>query len=778
MADGLNPVSSIHQGIWTDYSRGRIWGLMWTLCPTHATIMTNTLAILVTVCGAQLWTLVRYTLYQVAASRIQRSSISVMPSPHFERRQRALRIATSDLSTAQIMLSLTWQHPRRNGRRSIQSFLIGVFALGYMILFWIAGIFSNKAISTTSTNGPWSVLSVNNQCGILNPAYYEVIQGDDLSTELNFNMWTQFLGKQSQEVQLSLEYAQECYLSVPNSNPVCNTLKAQNIGWETRNASCPFPSYMCHSDVEPIVFDTWYIDSRDDLGINAKAEDRLKYRRISTCSVLNDTGRIQGWDGVLAHMSDPNPMPQTAAAYFGRNLIKDTTWTYAYSNFASFYNNYTAEVTLPYQVNAVNAYAYADPQWSFSDFEPIPELEQIEADLQLFFLTFTGMYVDMIEDPWFSAHKEESFPSAPYTYLQSRYWRDEAIGPLACTVQHQFCTTNETCTGLLGFDQVQNNATFNATLTPNQNATMNRILLAQSNADVARVVRQLTLSTTPLLASNVTRNGNSGVFLSGGLAEDQWKRELNFWHSISMAHLQRTLTQWATGQIAPQPQYMQYLLPPAQSPVEDQDEWFCKSLVVPSMVYQSFSFASIIIVVGLGIVVVIFSLAKQRIIALIWRCVGLPPPLEDWDEDDLLRDRSPLPPAPPPKDDNIASVVNGNGLHRSVELTTFSTGRNDQRMSSPTLPAEDPSFLVSTPRLNIFSAPITTRRLPPSPPGRDSQTPVSLSDFDFAFAGSQVHFARPEKGERESMPTTPPPVARSFHDLSEPYQVHSKQTWI
>ena len=166
MADGLNLVASIYEGVWTNWSRGGVWGLTWTLSPTHAVIVTNALAVLVTFCGVQLFNLIRHTLCEVV-SRPR----SIPVTPHLKQEQDILKTEASDMATAQGMLSLAWNHRRSSGRRSLRSYSIGMFALIYTVLFWIAGIFSNRAISMSSTSGPWEVLSRSTNCGIWNQTY-------------------------------------------------------------------------------------------------------------------------------------------------------------------------------------------------------------------------------------------------------------------------------------------------------------------------------------------------------------------------------------------------------------------------------------------------------------------------------------------------------------------------------------------------------------------------------------------------------------------------------
>ncbi len=578
MADTLGAADNIYEGFWTDWSKGSTWGLTWTLCPSHATILTNVMTLFITISGVQLWMVVRYALHKLGASRL-----AEFQSPHLRTQQFILRNAHSGLATAQMMLGLACTSRRSSGKWSLRSYTIGLLAMTYAFLFIAAEVLSNFAISAGSTNGGSPVLWRNRNCGVWNDTYNNIVNNQAYSdSEEAFRLYIQYAAKIANDIQLSVEYAQECYLasSSANRSSTCHTFKTTNLNWKTYEAACPFQAQLCHNDSAAIVLETGHIDSHDDLGINAKPGDRLKYQRKTTCAVLDSTRRVKGWDGLLAQSASTSPAPEVAYAYFGPSVNKQTEWTYSYSNFASFFTNFSAQVTLPYQLDVERAMGQADPQWTGSDFEPIAELSQERADIILLFLSFTGTYLGAIDDPWFSAHNEQLFDTS-LSFYNKRYARDKAISTLGCTEQHQFCTNNGICTGFLGFDQVQNVPSFNNALTPLQNATFDRVLRAVAASTLEHLIYNLAFTTTPLLASNATLSGASGAWVSGALPENQWEMELQYWHSIVMAQLQRTIVQWATGQIAPEPRY---LVPPAVG----QDVWFCNNLLVPSTVYQSF----------------------------------------------------------------------------------------------------------------------------------------------------------------------------------------------
>ena len=635
MADALDPVADTYVGIWTDWSKGPIWGLTWTLPPTRATVLTNSLTLFIAFSGIQLWAIIRYALHQFCPK-----PTSQVRTPHLNKEQIILRNAGSDLATGWLMLNLGWSSRRSTGKRSLRSYAIGITAITYAVLIMTAGIFSSQAISAGTINGNPPTLSRSRYCGVWNETYREIVESGAFSSMEELDLYVQHIGKVAHNVQLSLEYSQACYLPESHTadtylSSTCNTLKVPRLEWASRDGNCPFSRQMCLDEPNVLVLDTGDIDSHEHLGINSNPKDRLKYRRVTTCAVLNTTGRITGWDGSSIDDADnTSPSKETAFARFGPSLYKQTDWTYSYTNFASFYDNFTAQVMSPYQLDVEHAWAPADPAWSLSDFKPDPDIAQDDADLTLFFLSFPGMYLGQVNDPWFSAHRQQQFEN-PLPFLQNRYARDDPISTMGCTEQHSFCTHGGICTGLSGFDQMQNVDEFNLALTPRQNATFDRMLRAVAASSIFTTVENLVTNNVPLIACNMTMSGKSGAVISPALPDEQWKIELGYWHSIAMAQLQRTIAQWATGQVAPTFQdesETQFILAPSEA----QDRWFCDNFILPSQNFESFSLMSILLIIISGVLVIVCGLNIEALGRLCRKCMRRSVVRRDWKWDDML----------------------------------------------------------------------------------------------------------------------------------------------
>ena len=221
-------------------------------------------------------------------------------------------------------------------------------------------------------------------------------------------------------------------------------------------------------------------------------------------------------------------------------------------------------------------------------------------------------------------------------------------------------------------------------LTHQQNATFDRILRAVTDSELRAVVENLALTITPLLASNRTYYGSSGAVVSTELPDHQRVLELEYWHTIAMAQFQRMLIQWATGQIAPEPKQVEYILPPLQ----DQDVWFCNNFIIRLPTYQSFSLVAIILIIDLGTLLIIVSLYKESFAELIiTKCFKKPVPPRYWEDEDMLVQRSPRKPRPPSKD--LLPVSPARRPRRRTETTTRSSIPDSHGVSPPTLPPEN-----------------------------------------------------------------------------------------
>lgn len=260
----------IYTGIWTDWSRGRILGLTLTLERWDGNLLIAFLALFASFVGTSFWRIACCLLHNCF-------SVSTAQDRVYHQRQAILRNSYNSMSgvAGLIQTLFAW---RNHGKRTYARLLpLLCFALCCLIIFGVAGTFSSK-VSTSIGNDV--LIRSNSNCGYI-----------DLYQDFNFtNLVTGFFPWMAKVATAQASYAQQCYSNATDLQQ-CDTFVQTRLPTTiTRNSSCPFPEEMCRTKDKNIVFDTGYLDSHEDLGINTPVEDRVLFRRISACASLVTDG--------------------------------------------------------------------------------------------------------------------------------------------------------------------------------------------------------------------------------------------------------------------------------------------------------------------------------------------------------------------------------------------------------------------------------------------------------------------------------------------------------
>lgn len=81
-------------------------------------------------------------------------------------------------------------------------------------------------------------------------------------------------------------YASQCYAGKTEDDNCLQYVKLRLPKTTNRNASCPFEEGICKLKQDNIILDTGFIDSHHHLGLNTPAEDRVLFRRVTSCAPL------------------------------------------------------------------------------------------------------------------------------------------------------------------------------------------------------------------------------------------------------------------------------------------------------------------------------------------------------------------------------------------------------------------------------------------------------------------------------------------------------------
>lgn len=188
---------------------------------------------------------------------------------------------TAANAAAQLLkMMFGWQSYR------VQSFLRTVvyfiICIAIFLLWTVCGLYAPYIYTRTSSD---VLLAQSPFCG--EPQVSGGVAAEDLNTFEVFTTDT------INGMTLADTYVQQCYGNgTEDAGARCISYPSQSLPFSTSNGEFPFDDkevcILVNSAV--MTLDTGLLDSSRDFGINARHEDTVQYRRVSTCSPLHTTG--------------------------------------------------------------------------------------------------------------------------------------------------------------------------------------------------------------------------------------------------------------------------------------------------------------------------------------------------------------------------------------------------------------------------------------------------------------------------------------------------------
>ena len=255
-----------YTGPWINWSRGPITGATITLTQRQAGLLIAFLGIFVTFTGACTWRILSYILHQSRAKQGSRNAF-------YHQQQLVLRNSSTSGAAVWEMTRILWAWRKLASRSFVRSLPFVLLAFCNMTLFTVAGIFSSEVTK-----------AAGNETLLMSPGCGYQLTGDNLSTI------TDVYAADGNGTLAASTYATACYGDSFTSFQ-CNQFVKPRLEWTTkRNVSCPFQADLCaEGPTSAFEMDSGMLDTRDDLGINTPDADRLQYRKVTSCSVLNGT---------------------------------------------------------------------------------------------------------------------------------------------------------------------------------------------------------------------------------------------------------------------------------------------------------------------------------------------------------------------------------------------------------------------------------------------------------------------------------------------------------
>lgn len=310
-----DPYYEIYTGVWTNWSKGSIFGRTLTLQRRDGDLLIAFVALFVTIVGTSFWRLACFALHSLFSSEASRDGI-------YHQRQAILRNSANGASGLWHLLRAlnAW---RKRGVKPYQRILpVITFAALCLAIFAAASGLSSR-VSTGMGNEVLissPLIGISTGSSLASPDFLQI-----------------FYPYTSRSYRAYLTYAQQCYTNETKRGD-CNVfVKPRLEATVDRNASCPFDPEICQSSTQNILFDSGFLDTHEDFGANIPPDLRFSYRRTLHCAPL----KTEGYKKELPASEErqyrpPYPplnwtKPPHTKYYYGAKSLEDDDPTYEYS---------------------------------------------------------------------------------------------------------------------------------------------------------------------------------------------------------------------------------------------------------------------------------------------------------------------------------------------------------------------------------------------------------------------------------------------------------------
>ncbi|OJD30954.1 cytochrome p450 protein [Diplodia corticola] len=596
----------IYIGVWTNWARGRVFGATLTVTSRDGALLVAFLALFVSLAGSGLWKIACFALHHVYSTDAPKDALH-------HQRQAILRNSANGTSglIGFVQLLWAWRHSSRVDRPYRRTFPLLALTLALVGAFATAGTFSSK-IATAMGH---EVLVSSGGCQITDSTGHE-----EQDLEL---LWYPYIAGQ---VVSSSNYALECYSDKVKDRNCQHYIKPRLESRIVRNATCPFGEEVCRLQNGNLILDTGYMDSHSDLGINTPFGDRLLVRRVVSCAPL----AVEGYKD-LKQYDELGPTNYTRYFYGPQSLglQHSNNFTFQYPEFSKeeYFNSFYDVGDTSYRG------AYSIDTWKyriingttdniFSDWDPIPALRYLDADVMVFFLSANWMLFNAeVNDPWYSAHRKIGDANNGVGQNQDDsipvIVADEAASPLACKVQQQLCNPssssgggdgNPRCSRMMGLYEPVGTSIGDLGLNGRQKGALLKHISALLKQGCDHLFEAVGVLGPAALMSKFAADAR----FQGPLPDDQWQLDVEYWHNTSLAFLQAYAVEAAKG--PSDPRIDKFVVPTDDDDDDDDDAaWnaLCRSQKVRSDAHFNFSVFWLSVTLGLSAVAVALSCAVE-----------------------------------------------------------------------------------------------------------------------------------------------------------------------
>ncbi|KAF2750154.1 hypothetical protein M011DRAFT_396913, partial [Sporormia fimetaria CBS 119925] len=508
------PAEYVKRGMWVDVASGQAMGRVITTDMRTSNLIVAVLAVATAIATTHLFNLIIFGYHQLR--------VNASPTDGLHRQQQIiLRTLPTPSSLVSEWAKVWWAW--RGRARSVH--LRSLPQVSIAALFTVASIAFGLLTSYVVSDSAIDVLASSPLCGQLTvgPVIAPGSESEGKRISMRNTVWALDV------IGLSQRYAEECYKIFSSAVPdICSVYTRPNIELKTERGSCPFDESICVKIDSPgVTVDSGLVDLNDGFGLNLGTDDRVKYRKRTTCAVLHTTDRytiLKEGDETPPYVGKLNPGEQILLMHMGKIDERMGNTTLSQSLLVSKY-------TLGYMTAPL--YKSGSPSGGLSGYpemlEPLPEMATKDADLFLIWITKNVVqYGSPVDDPIFAAHKEVATPRGP-NQGRKTFRSDFPNAAVGCKAQQDFCTP------LQWFPTNVSELNY-AEATEMQKAAATLLISSGWTFDLITGSNTLRLDKQAKIGEIIAQ-----------VPPDQWVTEVRAWESNIWASLQIAVTDQAIG---------------------------------------------------------------------------------------------------------------------------------------------------------------------------------------------------------------------------------------
>ncbi|KAK7997466.1 acetylxylan esterase precursor, partial [Apiospora arundinis] len=586
----MDAEDSVFLGVWTNWSRGSVFGSTLTLSREHGNYVIALTAFYIAFVATRFWRISCFIFHRCFSSPI------FVGTMH-RQRQIILCNSKSPESGFVSLLILLWSWRHLGLKHLYGLSFLAIFATLCVSGFVVAGSFSSR-ISTDMGN---EVLLRANHCGF--------VRSPNTSAS---SIWYSLL---SQQISTAMNYAEECYSSSRVSSMVeCKGFIVPKLPTAITkyNASCPFQNNICRSKNSNIMLDSGYIDSREHLGLNSPNSQQFQQREVLHCAPL-ETERYE------RTFSLSN---KTFVAYDYGGIIEGTINNITVANYkyqiedidSQYRTNPLKHSESDFKIRSEFSWTYQNKPRMTGTFIPRKELQRPDGDIEIIFLSGNGVAFDRrMADDWYRATVPfHNLTRTTTSDILQGYIFETAASPLGCVRQWQWCNPSlpkdQACGPLASYSDSYTAAAHLFGITDKEMEGFRES--SRSPVGSALIWGHLISNHHPFLLYQFLSASRSS-FLSSedrlygaamtGLPDDQWKQDVIKWWNTILATRQLSYIYTVRGPSEPEFDAMRL------NAVNDYENTFCESQKVLSTAHTSFSMFGLCFKFVTGGLIVILS---------------------------------------------------------------------------------------------------------------------------------------------------------------------------